>query len=158
MKLGVLFPPDLRASLLRHDGSENWTTGELLSLETIETEWKVWYTLLEDGPFDEAHAKVQTDGRVQKRWWARGWLPIACDGGGNGECLDLVPEARGVVGQVIYMDHEVGDRRVIAASFTDWLREQAEALEAGEYLEYHGELYTRDDAQDAAERDEMNSI
>ncbi|GHG01723.1 glucan synthase [Deinococcus piscis] len=108
--MGLTFPPELRESLLRHDGSADggWPTGELLSLERMVDERKVWMDLLQDGTFDDNADHNEGSEALQPGWWNPAWIPLDADGGGNGAVIDLNPGPQGTVGQVIDMDHEVG--------------------------------------------------
>lgn len=108
--MGLTFPPELRESLLRHDGSADggWPTGELLSLERMADERKVWMDLLQNGTFDDNADHNEGSEALQPGWWNPAWIPLDADGGGNGAVIDLNPGRQGTVGQVIDMDHEVG--------------------------------------------------
>ncbi|WP_339097520.1 SMI1/KNR4 family protein [Deinococcus sp. VB142] len=108
--MGLTFPTELRESLLRHDGSADggWPTGELLSLERMADERKVWMDLLQDGTFDGNARHNEGSETLEAGWWNPAWIPLDSDGGGNGAVIDLNPGPQGTVGQVIDMDHEVG--------------------------------------------------
>jgi cell wall assembly regulator SMI1 len=63
--------------------------------------------------------------------WHRGWLPIASDGGGDSWSLDVDPAPGGVIGQIVYFDHEVGSTPVLYPSFTAWFGHYLEQVDAG---------------------------
>jgi cell wall assembly regulator SMI1 len=63
--------------------------------------------------------------------WNRGWVPIASTGGGNSFSLDLDPAEGGCLGQVFFLDHEIGPGAVSARSFTEWLARYVDDLEQG---------------------------
>lgn len=113
--MGLTFPPELRESLLRHDGSADggWPTGELLSLERMADERGVWMEVVESGTFDASDEYDDfffdgADGVFLPRWWNSGWIPLDTDGGGNGYFVDTTPGPHGQKGQVGFMDHETG--------------------------------------------------
>lgn len=139
-RLNVNFPPELRESLRRHNGSteDGWVAGELLSLEGIEREHALWTELLNDGAFDINASINAGNEEVQSGWWHPAWIPLDADGGGNGCFVDTAPGPAGTVGQVRYMDHEVGPESE-AQSLTDYLKEVLEELDSGEYHYYKNE-------------------
>ncbi len=130
--LGLSFPEELKASLMRHNGVDNWTKGELLSVDRIKSEWSCWAGLVDDGTFDDNVGEEDND-CIQKCWFNKSWIPIDADGGGNGACLDLNPGPDGTVGQIIDMDHEVGPSGPQFTDFAAYLEDTAESLEKGKY-------------------------
>ncbi|HJQ33119.1 MAG TPA: SMI1/KNR4 family protein [Pyrinomonadaceae bacterium] len=137
--LGIEFPPDVRASFSIHDGQSglNMDAGlgyglidacELLSLERIVEEWKIWKELLDGGDFDGQ--KGAPEGPVKDDWWNPKWIPVAYRGTSDYYCLDLDPAAGGNVGQVIIFWHDWEQRKVINSSFEEWLRSYADDLES----------------------------
>jgi len=136
--IGVALPEELKASLMRHNGVENWTKGELLSTEGIKREWSCWAGLVDDGTFDDCTG--EENDCLQKCWFDKSWIPIDADGGGNGACLDLNPGSKGTVGQIIDMDHEVGASGPQFADFAAYLEETAKMLEGGKYSVEDGYL------------------
>ena len=141
--LGVKLPPDVRESYLIHDGQPyggglfggcDWH-----SLENVVREWTVWKELLDGGDFDDISSDA--DGRtIRTDWWNPRWIPFTQNGGGDSHCFDLEPGPEGVVGQIIEMIHDSGDRPYEAESLREWLQKFADDLEAGEYVygEYGG--------------------
>lgn len=134
--LGLAFPPELRQSLQYHNGSleGGWPAGELLSLEGIASERKIWLGLLQNGTFAnnaDHNAVAQT---VRAGWWQEGWLPLTADGGGNGYVVDSVPASGGAVGQVLFMDHETGPSEAEFTSLADYLAHVAQQLTSGKYV------------------------
>lgn len=133
-ELGLTLPVELRASLLRHDGTSDggWVWGELLSVAGIVAEVRIWRELLDDGTFDpQAEDDFGTPaGALQPGWWHRGWISLDADGGGNGHVVDSAPGPRGSPGQVFYMDHEMGPNGPSHTGVAAYLREAAERLEA----------------------------
>ena len=132
--MGLTFPPEMRESLLRHDGSvdDGWPTGELLSLERMADERKVWMDLLQNGTFDGNASHNESSEALQPGWWNPAWIPLDADGGGNGAVIDLAPGPQGTVGQVIDMDHEVGPSGPKYVSLAAYLEAMLERLSEAE--------------------------
>ncbi len=146
-KLGLAFPIELRDSLLRHDGSGSlgWPGGELLSLERIADERQVWMELVADGIFDDDADHNANSLTVQPGWWNPGWIPLQADGGGNGMVVDTVPAAQGALGQVLFMDHEIGPSEAIHPSLSAYLKQVCTSLENGEFVFENGAIISGDD-------------
>ena len=133
-ELGIAFPNDLKASMRRHNGSDDLIPGEgchyfLMPLAELIADTKMMNEMADDGDFDESKAKP--DKGVRKAWWHRGWLPFASNGGGDYYCLDLDPAKGGTAGQVISFFHESGERVLMSPSLRKWLFDFANELEAG---------------------------
>lgn len=133
----VKFPAELRASLLIHDGQTYegpWLIGgwQLMPLEQLVSEWRLWQQLLEGGDFDENLA--EPDEQIEDSWWNPAWVPVTYDGSGNFQCVDMAPAEAGQVGQVITVWHDEETRRYDAPGFRVWLERYASDLEAGRYV------------------------
>lgn len=147
--MGGAFPDDVRASYRRHDGQQSDRSfggvvggvfvpgGDFLSLARIVDEWTVWKDLLDSGTFDGILSDPQPG--IRSDWWNPRWIPITYDGSGNHCCVDVDPAPGGMVGQIITMWHDGGEREMMAASFTDWLIQLADGYERGEWV------YSEDD-------------
>src|SRR5262249_17787219 len=118
---------------------------ELLSLERILSEWKVWKEVLDCGDFDGVTSEPQ-DG-IKDDWWNQRWVPLTYDGSGNHLCLDCDPGEGGANGQIITMWHDSAERELISASFEGWMNSFAADLENDryEYSEEYGGLIQKDD-------------
>jgi cell wall assembly regulator SMI1 len=142
-RLGVEFPSDYRESLRRHNGSASsgWVRGQLLSLSYMEQERSVWMNLLNDGIFDE-YAQCNADNtHVQSGWWNAGWIPLDADGGGNGYFVDASPGPN--LGQVRFMDHEVGPS-ARPCTLVEYLQGVLDNLHSGNYHYYTNTNYNFD--------------
>ncbi len=123
--LGVTFPPEVRAFYLTHDGGsddEVYNCGgrELLSLDGIVSQWKIWKQLLDSGTFEKNDHGAPDPG-VQKKWWIAEWIPVTYDGAGNHHILDLAPAKGGKVGQILSFWHDDAPRTLEAPDFLTWL-------------------------------------
>lgn len=134
-QLALSLPSDARRSYLLYNGSNEkgiFPYGYyMLSLQEIVREWRIWNQGLQSGSFKEMKASPQ--GPIKMDWWNEKWIPITANGGGDHDCIDMDPRKGGRIGQVFEFSHETGPRRVSASSFTDWIGDFADALEAGKY-------------------------
>ena len=129
--IGVALPEELKASLMRHNGVENWTKGELLSTGRIKNEWDWRSGLAEDEGYGERPG--EDNEFIKNCWFDNSWIPIDADGGGNGACLDLNPGPKGTVGQILDLDHESGPSGPLFSDFAAYLEKAAEELEGGKF-------------------------
>jgi cell wall assembly regulator SMI1 len=148
--LGVTFPEAVRESYRIHDGQSSEGPGlidawELLSLERIKDEWKVWKDLLDGGDFEGNESEPEEG--VRGDWWNDRWVPLTYSGSGDHHSLDLDPAPEGTTGQIILMWHDMAERPLIAPSFEAWMEQFADDLEAGLYAhsEDYGGLIKKDD-------------
>lgn len=109
------------------DGSFLLYYGEFLSLQFLLGEHA---TTPRPGDPGTDVAPHELTGPIKPTWWSLMRVKIL-DNSGDGVMVDLDPAPGGSVGQLILFDHEMGPRRVIATTFTEWLDRIARALEAG---------------------------
>ena len=142
--LGLTMPDDVKAFYALHDGSEDvglfpssdprgWDRMAFspLPLEEVACHWQMMKELLEGGEFADLPTEPSTG--ISDGWWNTGWAPIASNGGGDYQCIDLTPAEGGTVGQVIGMWHDSEHREWIAPSLADYLRQLADGLESGKF-------------------------
>jgi cell wall assembly regulator SMI1 len=141
--LSIQFPEDVRSSYRIHNGQSIYEHGliaddwELLSLERIEEEWKIWKQLLDDGVFQDEKGQDQGSEAalgISNVWWSSKWIPLTYNGGGDHHCLDLDPAKGGTIGQIITMWHDDPTREIVSTSFRDWFEQYAQRLESGELI------------------------
>ena len=141
-KLGQHLPADFSGSLRIHNGMRDSYLGvnrlfnneALLSTRDIATQWQMMKGLLEGGHF-EAGGDLLTKTRKLKndQWWRSCWIPMT-DNEGDGFIVDLEPGARGKRGQVFYFYHDgARPRKVVAASYGEWLGNIAAQMAKGEF-------------------------
>jgi cell wall assembly regulator SMI1 len=121
--LGFTLPEEVRAWYRAHDGGGDRyiaNNRELLSLDRMVSEWKVWKDLLDQGVFEGNDHSSPGPG-VQQKWWIPEWLPVTYDGAGNHDVIDLAPDIDGRVGQIVEFWHDDDDREVIAANLLEFL-------------------------------------
>ena len=101
--MGVVFPDDMVASYLVHDGQEELSYGlmgewDLLSLELMTIQWEG----MRDLPADDQPRDVDNPAApVRPEYWNPRWVPVAYNGGGNLHCVDLDPAPAGIMGQMV---------------------------------------------------------
>ena len=98
----------------------------LLSIKEALAERAIWCELEEGGDF--ADLEADPDDGVKPDWWNAKWLPIASDTLGNFLCLDFAPGKGGKKAQVIRVDHDNGQRPIVADSVRTLLAEIAAEL------------------------------
>jgi cell wall assembly regulator SMI1 len=132
--IGLALPAEVRESYLLHDGSDfgilPWGYSLLSLFEVVKT-CRMWQGILAEGHWDGAVSEPK--GPIKRVHWNPRWVPVAENGGGDYQCLDLDPAVGGSAGQVIDFSHEVGPLCVLAGGFTDWLVSYADGLESGRY-------------------------
>ncbi len=133
---GASLPEDFKFFYRIHNGQDSISDtltemGELLSIERISDEWRIWKSLLDKNSFE--NSQPQPDEGVQNTWWHPHWIPITYDGAGNHFCMDLAPAPKGTTGQIITMWHDSNERQIVANSFTEWINQFAHDLDAQKY-------------------------
>jgi cell wall assembly regulator SMI1 len=151
-RLSICFPEDVRASYLIHNGQSDEGEGflygyELLPLESIYRAWEINQEINQKiRKIQEEEVYAQTPGEVKENIVQEDdlnslWIPLATDISGDHYCLDLSPEPKGSLGQMIRLDYEQDVYPVLAPSFHVWMEQFADALESGEYVfseQYYG--------------------
>lgn len=139
--INAMLPDDFRESLLLHDGGDEhcWILwhGELLTLEGILKQWK-WYQDLQSCgkyavPGSEDWIPHVIEGPIKPIFWNTKRIYVT-DNSGDHLTLDLDPPKEGNYGQVIDHSHEVGPEKVLAPSWSAFLGQLADDLEAGKYV------------------------
>ncbi|MCF0092933.1 ATP-dependent dethiobiotin synthetase BioD [Micromonospora sp. MH99] len=122
-RMSVPFPPDLVASLRRHDGVAAVDSFDLppfyrpLPLDQIVADWEVSCSVLAGGPLDDD-------------WWHRAFVPFATAGDGGCLLVDQRPGGHGRVGE-FYPEGGTGFDRW-PASIAELLEGVARSLETGD--------------------------
>ncbi|MEV4639685.1 SMI1/KNR4 family protein [Actinoplanes sp. NPDC049548] len=122
-RLSVPFPPDLVASLLRHDGVASagfelpWFY-EPASVREIGDERQMLCEVLADGPSE-----------LGDYWWHAAYVPFATSGDGGNLLVDQRPGGHGRVGE--FFNEEGVDFEGWPASVAELLEKTATSLETG---------------------------
>jgi cell wall assembly regulator SMI1 len=139
--VGTRVPDGFREVYAVHDGQIgigpplliDWL---LLPTKTIQREWQLMHDLLARGELD---AQAVANGPVQAVWWNPKWLPVASNGTGDFQCIDLDPPSGGQFGQIVTFLH-VDEHRTVAAQSLPMLFEICTTqLENGSYHLVDGE-------------------
>jgi molybdopterin molybdotransferase len=149
--MGVRLPDDVRALYRIHDGQADGSCGILggwvwLDTFNLVAEWSDWKELFDDGALnDESSAPDQG---VRGDWWNPKWVPLTLGGSGGHHCIDLAPDEKGTVGQIIKVHRDLPRRPRIAGGLAEWLETLARELESGErtFDEDNGGLFTKDES------------
>jgi len=134
--MNLALPEELKASLMRHNGVGHWRDGELLSVEGIKDYWNSWIEVLADGAFDDYPGNE--NGFIQKCLWDKSWIPIHSNGCGCYEIIDMNPGPKGVVGQILYLDHDTGPEDPKFLNLASYLEDFANQLENGKFSTHNG--------------------
>ncbi len=127
-QMGLRFPDDLRASLLRHDGAsavaDTWPFGFLgnrnQGVREIRDTWR---------QLCEIEGEVRGDDDARTEWWDGRMIPFGADGSGNHLVIDSVVRDVGETDHEGMMDFLPGG--VPIRSYHGLLRATANALETG---------------------------
>ncbi|MEZ0163259.1 SMI1/KNR4 family protein [Kineococcus sp. LSe6-4] len=140
--LGRPLPADVRTVYRLADGQVQWrhddprwaaglVGGEpLLPLAGVLLHWDQWAGFDGETGLDE-FASSTPEGFVHPRYALRGWVPLTHDGGGNHVGVDLDPDVRGTVGQVITFGRDDEQHQVLAPSLLSYLQQFGDLLEQG---------------------------
>jgi molybdopterin molybdotransferase len=138
---GLLVPEGLRAVLkIRNGGTDSNVFGEgfdFLSAAEIAEHWRMHVDVLSYLPAEALTGKfdpdvmAHCDPGVRPLVANRKWLPFADSNGDVTRYIDLDPALGGRAGQVIEVDPEATEWRVLAPSFEDFLLKRLKDLEGG---------------------------
>lgn len=132
-KLGFPLPDDYRESLKIHNGRVYLHDYEYLDLNGAVRESVLMVSLDAEGKFEGWHVEGASDGKIQNKWWHKGWIPFAEDSGGNKLCIDMAPGPKGKKGQVLQMELGAGPFSTEYDSFLEYMEHYLEALKRGVY-------------------------
>lgn len=143
-KIDIELPEQFKTLYLLHNGQKNKIyTGffyglTFLSLDTIYKEWKSWADIVdeedEEGMADlSCFSESYIEGKVQKIYANKKWLPFAYDHAGNSLAIDFDPDDKGKVGQIINAGRDEDVKYVLADSFSEFIEWYIKELESGNY-------------------------
>src|SRR5262249_40784079 len=136
--MGLALPEDVRESYRAHNGTNHagffpaGLRGVLLSLHDMVRAWRMWKRFVERDTLGGRRPEDVAKG-VRRDSLNVGWVPFHSNGGGDYDCGALAPAPGGTAGQIITMNHETGEHRLIAPSLRHWLHNFAHDLEDGTY-------------------------
>jgi cell wall assembly regulator SMI1 len=126
--LGVELPAAVKEFLSVHDGEDDSGPGlvfglPLLSTRDIRMQWDTWKSLEDEGMNETLADSMSSrpEGYVKPLYLNPRWIPLTHDGGGNHIGIDLDPDVRGTVGQVIIFGRDEDEKKLLATSFEEFL-------------------------------------
>lgn len=130
--IGLSFPQEFKNFLKIMNGESNQSMGiignwRIMKLEHIIKEWGNMKQMVEEGVF-EGNTNKETP-FVKGMWWNTKWIPIVTSGSGHFFVIDMDPNTKGKVGQIILFLHDSEDRFLVANSLTEWLEKITTDLE-----------------------------
>ncbi|MFC5749945.1 SMI1/KNR4 family protein [Actinomadura rugatobispora] len=153
-RLGLAFPPDLRALYGIADGDGYKIINHLFdrhpwhSLDEIGDEEEDWL-LGRQWEYEPQRSTVfdsEPPNAVRRSLLRPGWIQFADDTGGNWLAVDMDPGPEGRPGQVIAIGIDYTDGPLyVADSVTTFLRRLVEALERGDYSQHDQNLWIEAD-------------
>ncbi|TKH08610.1 SMI1/KNR4 family protein, partial [Bacillus wiedmannii] len=122
-EMGIAFPDELRNLYLAHNGEDKSGPGlffglPFLSLDEVLDEWRIWKRIEEDDFFNFDAFSIPTE-YIKERYVNHNWIPISKDYGGNNLGIDVDPDEKGKVGQVINFGRDEEVKYVIANRISD---------------------------------------
>jgi cell wall assembly regulator SMI1 len=138
--LKITLPSTVSAFYQRHNGSGQicvspWIDGGgplyFVSLDNMIATWQGMCQISADFEQNEEDFGIQ-EGPIKRHYWSQLWIPITENQCGDNVFLDLDPDEGGNVGQIVDWWHEKGQSKLIAPSFSDWLKIIADALAKGD--------------------------
>lgn len=125
-EMGISFPDELRMLYLAHNGEDKSGPGlffglPFLSLDEVLDEWRIFKKVEDGGPLDFDAYSIPTK-YIKEQYVNKKWIPIGNDAGGNNIAIDLDPDEKGQIGQVINFGRDEEVKYVIANSISDLLR------------------------------------
>lgn len=124
-EMGISFPDELRNLYLAHNGEDKSGPGlffglPFLSLDEVLDEWRVWKRIEDDEFFNFDAFSIPTE-CIRERYVNHNWIPISKDYGGNNIGIDIDPDEKGEMGQVINFGRDEEVKYVIANRISDLL-------------------------------------
>ncbi|EJS69071.1 SMI1/KNR4 family protein [Bacillus cereus] len=144
-EMGISFPDELRMLYLAHNGEAKSGPGlffglPLLSLDEVLDEWRVWKSIEDDAFFNFDSFSIPAE-YIKERYVNYNWIPISKDYGGNNIGIDVDPDEKGKIGQVINFGRDEEVKYVIANRISDLLLFILQTLRDKNFTIYQEEDY-----------------
>jgi len=127
-KVGNRLPDSLKEFYRTHNGQSS-NIGLFFgivfsSLEESLEDWSLWKSIIEEGTYYEEFSEYMEsdpEGYIKKQYANTGWLPFTSDHAGNHLGVDLDPDSKGTIGQVIAFGRDEDEKILIANSFEEFI-------------------------------------
>jgi len=144
--LSVSLPTELKEFLFIHDGQEDEGAGivfgeQILSTVSIKRCWDDWRGIDEEEMNEDCAEFMasEPEGYIKPYYTNRKWIPLTHDWGGNHIGIDYDPDQKGTSGQIIAFGRDEDTKRLIAASFSEFISKLIISLKSakwtGEYID-----------------------
>lgn len=142
--VGCALPESAKKFLSTHNGQKGFGLmfgQEFLSIAGIRQQWDNWRSIDEEEMNADCAEFMQSEpaGTIRAMYCNKSWIPFTHDAGGNHIGLDFDPDTLGKSGQVIAFGRDEDTKRIIAATFDEFLAVFVSWLERaewnGEYLD-----------------------
>lgn len=144
-EMGISFPDELRNLYLAHNGEDKSGPGlffglPFLSLDEVLDEWRIWKRIEEDDFFNFDAFSIPTEW-IKERYVNHNWIPISKDYGGNNIGIDVDPDEKGEMGQVINFGRDEEVKYVIANRISELLLFILQTLKSKNFTIHQEEDY-----------------
>jgi cell wall assembly regulator SMI1 len=132
-------PPDWTELYAWHNGQSEEAQGlfyglRFLPLEQVLADIELWADLVDMNEEMQDSMSSKPDGCIKKLYANPKWIPLTTDYGGNHIGIDLDPDVRGRVGQVIVFGRDEDEKKLAASSLSEFLELITKQLESGNFL------------------------
>lgn len=159
--LGIRFPTELKELYLANNGDDPEAMCgvilgfHFLSLDEVVSEVSHWSELAEKHRNEGTeHFTSKPEGFIKRQYASAKWIPICADGGGNFLGLDLDPDERGRVGQIINFGRDEHDKEVFAYSLNAFFERLTRIVNSDRFFigDFDGEevIFLGVDSEDGA--------
>ncbi len=141
-EIGASLPDDFKESVRVHNGGwwVPWRHGDLLSLDAILKEWRMYSEWQAAGEWPTPDDVVRDSNlQIKPVFWNKRRIFITANSG-NHLTLDLDPPAEDLYGQIIKHSREEGPIVVVARGWGEFLMMLVSDLEAGKYIPMEGSV------------------
>jgi len=144
-KIGINLPQDFKDFYAIHNGLSHYEAPFFFSFgfltqEHVIGEWEGWVEFLGEHTPEElvedfdSETTSEMPEHVKAIYANKKWIPFAHDWGGNHIGLDLDPNPKGSVGQVINFGVDEDSKFVLADSFTEFINWLLKQIDDGNYI------------------------
>ncbi|MEM6788684.1 MAG: SMI1/KNR4 family protein [Myxococcota bacterium] len=128
--IGTELPPEFRRLYEIANGAKGALFNhDLLSLKDVTREWKMWKSIYDEWTSDDLRCVSGQRGVVFAAYFCPRWVPFVDLVGGNFLAVDLAPNKKGRLGQVIVFGGDVQHIRRVALDLGDFFQQCARGLD-----------------------------